>query len=192
MAARLDERRRLLAIAVAVAAHLLLLLALAWAPRQTAAPEPPAMQVILSPLPWAADRRPSRRSPARTPPLTSSPLRPASPADTITPALPSAPSPPASTAGPTLKGLFGCSPATLHRLSPEARTACEERAGARARLEQETPRALDLDPQGRFAADDTPYLNRRPKNGCKVGAGGSEGGLGRQGAAAGLTCAWSF
>lgn len=182
-----------MAVACALAAHLLLLSALAWAPRPTPVAETPAMQVILAPFPWAADRRPLKRSARASPPrpVLGEPSLPSTlqPPSVAPPAAAEAPTP---APGPSLRGLFGCSPSTLHRLSREARDACEERAGSRARLADHGVPPVDLDPKGAFAKDATPYLNRRPKNGCKVGAGGSEGGLGQQGAAAGVNCAWSF
>ena len=180
-------------MACAFAAHLLLLAALAWTPRHTPIAGTPAMQVILAPFPWTADRRPLKRaSRARAPRVDDGEQTPTASIQppSLAPPSPVEAQPPAPE--PSLRGLFGCSPSTLHRLSREARAACEERAGAQARFADQRGPPVDLDPKGAFARDATPYLNRRPRNGCKVGAGGSEGGLGQQGAAAGVNCAWSF
>ncbi len=51
---------------------------------------------------------------------------------------------------------------------------------------------LNLDPRGLYVANPTPYLNRKPKNGCKVMAGGDPGPAGQAGAAVGIGCGKSF
>jgi hypothetical protein len=85
-----------------------------------------------------------------------------------------------------LRGLFGCD---LAHLTDAERAACAERSAANRPA---TPRPLNLDPLGRYASNPEPYLTRMPKNGCKVRAAGDEALPGKQGVAAGVSCAWSF
>ncbi|HZZ30541.1 MAG TPA: hypothetical protein VFE10_01000, partial [Phenylobacterium sp.] len=70
-----------------------------------------------------------------------------------------------------LRGLLGCAPAVLPHLSPEERRLCEERL-ASGQVSGGAFARLNLDPTGRYAKDPTPYLNRKPHDGCKVGAAG--------------------
>jgi len=193
-------RGRALAIAASVAAHALFLLFLLW--RLGAAPglqETLAINVELTRL-WPRVRqapdKPKRErtvpeSRVRTPPARTTP----SPLEARAAEAPGPVAPPgvAETLRPTLRGLLGCEPSALVRLSPEERQRCRERLGAEAVHAAAQPGArLNLDPTGRFAVDATPYLARKPHNGCKVGAGGDAGPSGQEGAAAGIKCAWSF
>jgi hypothetical protein len=107
------------------------------------------------------------------------------------------PAPPASEPGGdmrrALRGLLGCQPAGLARLSAEARELCQERMAAGGAADSALSSArLNLDLHGRYARDPEPYLNRRPRNGCKARAAGDVSVMGQQGAAAGVDCAWSF
>jgi hypothetical protein len=92
-----------------------------------------------------------------------------------------------------LRGLVGCSHADLSRLTPEERRRCQERQLAEAgRLKGAGPSRLNFDLSGRYAENPEPYLQRRPKNGCKPRAGGHKVPSGNQGTAGGIACAWSF
>jgi hypothetical protein len=90
-----------------------------------------------------------------------------------------------------LRGRLGCANATLMRLTPEERERCREQLAQAGRRDPSTA-GLNLNRRGDFTVDDTPYLIRRPKNGCKVGAGGDTTPSGEQGAAGGVSCAWQF
>ena len=85
-----------------------------------------------------------------------------------------------------LRGLFGCN---LPHLTDAERTACGGRLAANRPT---VPTALNFDPHGRYASNPEPYLNRMPKNGCKVRAAGDATPFGREGVAAGVSCGWSF
>jgi hypothetical protein len=82
----------------------------------------------------------------------------------------------------------GCERAGLLGLSEAERERCRERLAAGA----ETAPKLALKRSDKFQADDVPYLNRKPKNGCKPGIGGSEPIMGKSGVTGGIGCAWSF
>ena len=58
--------------------------------------------------------------------------------------------------------------------------------------EPDWSKRLNLDVRGDFGSTDTPYLRRRPTNGCKVMAGGARSPSGASGAAGGLVCAKAF
>jgi hypothetical protein len=58
--------------------------------------------------------------------------------------------------------------------------------------EPDWSKRLNLDVRGDFGSVDTPYLRRRPTNGCKVMAGGARSPSGASGAAGGLVCAKAF
>lgn len=92
--------------------------------------------------------------------------------------------------GPALKGLGGCRLATLDRLPVEERARCQERL-AQSMDAGRAPRP-NLDPTGRYARDDRPYLTRPPKNGCKPVGSIEPGLLGAADAKLGVGCAWSF
>jgi hypothetical protein len=82
----------------------------------------------------------------------------------------------------------------------EERERCREQFAAQAGRDRGSPpQRLDLDKGGEFAASQNaePYLQRRPKNGCKTRAGGDTapgpgGTPGKVGAAIGIGCALSF
>jgi hypothetical protein len=85
-----------------------------------------------------------------------------------------------------LRGIFGCS---LPHLTDAERAAC----GGRLAANRPTiSTALNLDPHGRYVSNPEPYLNRMPKNGCKVRAAGDATPFGGEGVAAGVSCGWSF
>jgi hypothetical protein len=193
---------RSLAIAVSVAAHALAFLALFW--RLGAAPayqELPAMNVQLAPWPQTVRRPPpprpveTQRSPAKpsqesstTPTVLSRPAVTAQESGAVPQAPPSEGE--GASVRNALRGLGGCSHADLLTLSPSERQACLDRL---AKAPAAGAMALDLDGRGYAAAKARePYLQRKPKNGCKVGAGGDTAPSGNQGAAAGVGCAWSF
>jgi hypothetical protein len=92
-----------------------------------------------------------------------------------------------------LRGRLGCERADLHGLTPDERRACEARRMAEtARGRGEAAPKLDLDPRGAFARDDAPYLARKPKDGCKLMAGGRASPSGEDGPAAGIGCSFAF
>ena len=114
---------------------------------------------------------------------------PPAPSDVAPSALPS----PAPGVQATLRGLLGCSPAVLARLSREQREACEQRLARRqvADLGREAGR-LNLDLAGAFGKDPQAILERRPTNGCRVRAGGDVAPMGEIGVAGGVACAKPF
>jgi hypothetical protein len=85
---------------------------------------------------------------------------------------------------------LGCQPSALAHLTAEERRGCDDKL-AEVRTESQAAR-LNLDPGGRFAPDAEPYLQRKPRKGCKVRAGGDVAPMGKEGAATGVACAWSF
>ena len=191
---------RSLAIAVSVVAHALAFLALFW--KLGAAPtyqELPAMYVQLASPPQAA-----RRPPPKSPKAQRAPAKPSSEPSVLPPvlsrpaataeepgAVPQTPAADGEGAGvrKALRGLGGCSHADLLALSPSERQTCLDRL---AKSPGGDP-ALDLDKRGYAAArTQDPYLQRKPKNGCRVGAGGSTTPSGLQGVAGGIGCALSF
>jgi len=190
---------RNLAIAVSVVAHVLVLLALFW--KFGAAPtyaEQPAMNVQLAPWPQTRpppqpakkQRAPAKASPERflLPPVLA---RPAISAQEPSP-VPQAPPSEGEAAGvrKALRGLGGCGHADLLTLSPSERQTCLDRL---AKAPSAGAMTLNLDKRGYAAAKtQEPYLQRKPKNGCKVGAGGDTAPMGNQGVAGGIGCALSF
>jgi hypothetical protein len=191
-------RSRDLAIAVSVVVHGLLFLALFWkfgaAPSY---PEAPVMSVELAP-PWGR--------PASPPPRPAAPPKAKATASPVHPNLPPVLSKPATEARPAdavpqtpgaegdarvrnaLRGRVGCDSANLVNLSPAERQACLDRLakGGGGRM------PLNLDRRGDYAKNLQPYLERRPRNGCKARAGGDKAPMGEEGVAGGLSCAWSF
>jgi hypothetical protein len=188
---------RTLAIAASVALHALVLLLLVW--RLGTAPhtaEAPVMSVELTP-PWPdAVRHPApdvRRERAAVVPKAAAPpaeVRPMIPVpDTREANGVVAPSP-SDGVRQALRGL-GCEHAALLGLTPEERRRCQDRLAEAARR-QGGPARLNLDARGAFGREAEPYLQRRPKNGCKLRAGGDVAPMGEVGAATGVACAWSF
>lgn len=160
-------------------------------------PEAPPIQVTLipRPQPLAANRERRRAEPPRREAMTPLPPRASRP----TPVLPSTPfaSPPspsvdtapAADAQRVLRNLSGCDPGRWDRLSFDARARCE----ARAQRGVADGGRLELDPSGRYAADEQPFLSRKPKNGCRARAAGDVDGYGDSGhVRAGVGCAFSF
>jgi hypothetical protein len=94
-----------------------------------------------------------------------------------------------------LRRRFGCDHAGFASLSAAERQDCLERLARNSAADVgKVPATLNLDRRGDFAASQNPvpYLNRRPKNGCKAMAAGDQAPDGRQGPAAGVGCAFSF
>jgi hypothetical protein len=91
----------------------------------------------------------------------------------------------------TLRAALGCGHAAFLGLSSEERRRCQDQLASRT---DAPPVPLDLDPRGLGLSDGNPepYLSRRPKNGCKVRAGGDATPMGKEGAASGMSCGWSF
>ena len=190
---------RNLAVAVSVVAHVLVLLALFW--KFGAAPtyaELPAMNVQLAPWPQTrpppkpvkTHRGPAKVTPERSllPPVLA---RPAISAQEPSP-VPQTPPSEGEAAGvrKALRGLGGCAHVDLLALSPAERQTCLDRL---AKAPRGGELRLDLDRRGYAAAKtQEPYLQRKPKNGCKIGAGGDTTPSGVQGVAGGIGCALSF
>jgi hypothetical protein len=184
--------KRTLAVGASFAAHAVFVALLVWSLRLTPkGVEPRTVEVQLLRLaPHRPELRPRTQRHAAAKPATSV----GAPAPAPSPVLPpAAPSQLAPTEAP-LRGLrarLGCNHASLLQLSPEERRRCEDQLASGARLAGD--RRLDLSRGGALHAPDSePYLARRPRNGCKVRAGGDADGMGRQGAATGVACAWSF
>lgn len=138
---------------------------------------------------FEAAKHPHARSPTPALRLSSGP--------TPAPRAAAAAVPSAPTAAPTndadvanlsraLRGRFGCN---LPHLTDAERAACGGRLAANRPA---MPAALNLDPHGRYVSNPEPYLNRMPKNGCKVRAAGHATPFGKEGVAAGVSCGWSF
>ena len=90
----------------------------------------------------------------------------------------------------SLVGLLSFTSVLLLALSPAERQVCLDRL---AKAPSGGPIALNLDRHGDAAGkDQEPYLARKPRNGCKIGAGGDTTPSGVQGVAAGVGCALSF
>lgn len=161
--------------------------------RAPVATSPPAMTVFLERPPSAVKTAPPSRGGvrARSAPATAevSPMAPV--------AIPAAPAPPSPAPGVVaeapaadLRALGGCRLATLDRLPPDERTRCQERL-AQAMGGGPTPR-LNLDPTGRYARGDRPYLKRPPRDGCKPVGKVEEVLLGQTAASLAIGCAKSF
>lgn len=201
---RIDRRW---AVAASVAAHLAAFLAMFWhfgtPPRYA---EPPIMSVeLLRPGKPAPPQQPERAAKRTSAPASLDRRRPTlaiPPPPFTAPALPEPPSGDETREGvrATLKGLLGCDHAVLIGLSPAERQDCLDRlAQARTAELGKVPAALSLTRPGDFAAKNpTPYLIRRPKDGCKARAAGDVrpgpafAGGGKEGFAGGVDCAWSF
>jgi hypothetical protein len=188
-------RRGSAAIAASLLAHACLFTVLVWQLEQQKTPaEAPSVDVQLVRLP--RHKRPPAPEPA--PARSEAPPRDATlPPERPPPPMPTeiAPAPPpggrADGVQQALRGRLGCANATLMRLTKEERERCREQLARGGRRDPSTA-GLDLNRRGDFTVDDTPYLIRRPKNGCKVGAGGDTTPSGEQGAAGGVSCAWQF
>jgi hypothetical protein len=188
-------RTRPVAVAASLLAHAALFTVLIWQlGHQPTLVEPPSVNVQLVGPPHR-DHPPDRK-PA-PPKSDASPLNPALPPERPAPSAPMeiAPAPPpggrVDGVQQALRGRLGCANATLVRLTPEERERCREQLAQAGRRDPSTA-GLNLNRRGDFTVDETPYLIRRPKNGCKVGAGGDATPSGEQGAAGGVSCAWQF
>ena len=202
----IDRRRGVardhgLAIALSVAAHVLAFLALFWKfGASLAYPEPPVMNVELAPWSRTSPARPPPVKPPKIkavpnpirpnlPPVLTRPLSEARPADAVPQApVPQTPGDEAARLRNALRRGAGCDHADLLGLSAAERQACLDRL-AKA---QGGGARLNFDLRGGYAKNPQPYLERRPKNGCKLRAGGDLAPSGDQGTAGGLACAWSF
>ena len=194
---------RRLALAASVAGHMVAALALFWHLGATLnSPNIPVMNVELArpsrppprPVGQAAKAarvvgRATPNAPPETPPVPPRPFE-------APPAAPPGPDADAS-AGlqAALRRRFGCDHAAFAGLSAAERQDCLDRLARRRTADiGKVPAALNLDRRGDYAASQNPvpYLNRRPKDGCKTMAAGDQAPDGRQGAAAGVGCALSF
>ncbi|MCR5874505.1 hypothetical protein LRS10_10190 [Phenylobacterium sp. J426] len=188
---------RAVAIAASVAAHVGLFLLFAWRlGERPATVEPPVMVVELTPWPSRAPRErpaPPRRAEVGDRQQREITVRPSRP----TPPGVEAPAPAPFAVDDTpgrqaLRGLLDCRPANLDRLSPQARERCQQRLAGDPSIRMAAGARLKLDPSGRYAEEDLPYLARKPTKGCKVRAAGGADAMGKQGPVAGVTCAWKF
>lgn len=181
---------------VSLAAHIALLGLAIWLLGRSPPPvETPSLSVQLITL---APRRPSRSEPRAEDPAAPGRSRPAPrpavdiPPDATPLHLPAAPAEPSAGVSRALRGRLGCPPGDPSRLTAEERERCRAAlAEAGAARDGPSPR-LDLSRQGRIAKDPDFDLSRRPKNGCKLRAAGSRDPMGKEGAAAGVSCGWSF
>lgn len=190
-----QDRRR--AIAAAIATSILLHGAIAafllrYLDDTPVFPPAPIMTVEL--VPWLGERetppprpKPPRRAPQPAPPHPLSDVL-ISPTDAPAPLdanpVPVPPSRLDASVRHALRGLMGCD-----RLPREEREACQDRMAARRH--ESSPR-LNLDPQARFTETPEAYVNRKPKNGCKLRATGDPGLHGKDGARAAFACSWDF
>ncbi|HEY8573959.1 hypothetical protein [Phenylobacterium sp.] len=178
-----------------VGAHLLVLGVLAWRLGETPLyPDPRIMTVELAPLP--AERRrppPPVHSLARSAGAASALPVLSRPAEAVPPAAPVTEAPVAGAEAEAvrkaLRGLVGCERARLLALSEEERRRCEDRLAAVKAPQLALSRQAEFD-AARGGAE--PWLVRKPKNGCKVRAAGTVTVMGKEGAAAGIGCAWDF
>lgn len=150
----------------------------------------PTMSVEL--VPWRTERPPALKRAARPEPAPA-PSRPealARPPSNESPTA-NAVLPPAGLAPGVrraLRGLTGCD-----RLPREERDTCHDRLAATGQDDPTRPPRLNLDPRGQFAENPEAYINRKPKNGCKLRAAGEAGALvQKDGARAAFSCAWDF
>jgi hypothetical protein len=196
-------RVRTLAIGASASVHIVLLILLLW--RLGTAPSfavTPVMNVELMPLRRIreAAAEPRRERTDLTSATTSTAAPPMPPAVRPGDRPVTAPDSGAASVAPeatgmqqALRGLLGCQHAALVGLTAREREHCQDRLAAEAagQLGSAAPK-LNLDQRGAFGRDPEPYLNRKPKNGCKLKAGGDVSVMGQQGEAAALSCAWSF
>ncbi len=188
---------RTVAIAVSAAAHAGLFGLFAWRLGEAPVmPEPPVMVVELTPWPR---REPPEEAPRPRPRAAGMGERNQRELvvrqSTPPPDASAAPAPVATgeaQAGLALRGLVDCRPSMLDRLPPEARERCEQRLAGDPALRTAAAARLNLDPTGRFAKDDEPFLSRRPKKGCRIRAAGDIDPMGQHGAAGGITCVIPF
>lgn len=190
---------RRLALAASVVGHAAAALALFWHLGATLnSPIVPAMNVELArPL-----RTPPPRPARQATPATRPARRAAASAPIEPPPIPPRPFEPPPAGAEAKAGLqaalrrrLGCDHAGFAGLSAAERQDCLDRlAQDRAADIGKVAATLNLDRRGDYAASQNPvpYLNRRPKNGCKSMAAGDQAPDGRQGAAAGVGCAFSF
>jgi len=172
--------------------------------------EPPPPMIVTFELPPRDPRTRNRPSLRRDlePPVAQPTARPPAPDPSPSPPLPAA-GPPASVPNPwqvsdaarlqafgdSLRAQRACAAAPGGRLTQEERARCLADWGAsaeKAAAKWPSPQ-LNLDPRGAYARETQPYLERKPKNGCKARAGGSPvPQFGDQGVATGVACAFSF
>lgn len=186
------------AVAFSVLAHAIFLLLIIHSLRdKSVMPEAAVMSVELVPAWW--DQRgfsPRERQPAREPARTTAGRRVATLAPPMVEPRVANVAPEAEAnqeISQVLRRALGCQHVKLAGLTAEERERCLEQLATPGEREQgRTTPKLRFDKGGAFDTDDTPYLARRPRNGCKVGAGGKSDAMGREGAVAGVSCAWSF
>ncbi len=186
---------RALAVAASVVVHAGLLIVFIQGVRSwPALTERPVMEVQLAPLAPARSRPAPPRRPRKAPRTAATRPAIAPPAARPAPdAREAVEAPPAGVSGgavQALRDLLGCAHAAFLDLSPEARQRCEDRMTAYRKTTP--PIQVDLDPRGLYAVNPIPYLNRKPKNGCKVRAAGAAGPMGQGGAVAGISCGKTF
>ena len=186
-----------MAIAASLLAHASLFTVLVWQlGHQKTLAEAPTISVQLV-RPPRRERPPEAARPPAPEKAEATPLNPTLPPERPAAASPTeiAPAPPpggrVDGVQQALRGRLGCANAALMRLTPEERERCRDQLAKAGRRDPSTA-GLNLNRRGDYTVDDTPYLIRRPKNGCKVGAGGDTTPSGEQGAAGGVSCAWQF
>ena len=193
-------RRRTLAILASTVAHVALFTVLAWRLGTTPqVAEPPVMNVQLARLARPVKPPPlvlnDRRAVPETARPTSTAALPPQPTTSDDPkaqvVAPAAPGDGDERARQALRRTLGCRDADLLNLSAEERQRCRDQLAAGANGAGAV--GLNLDRRDFGASKDIePYLQRRPKKGCKARAGGEAAPSGEQGAAMGVGCAWAF
>lgn len=195
---RRRTRRRSASAAVAVAslaAHLVVLGLASWLLGRKAPPvEAPVLNVrlvTLAPRPPLKSTEPADIRPPRPAPAAAHRTAPPPPGVTPLPVAP-VPADPGADVAQVLRSRLGCRPGDHARQTSEERQRCAAiLAGVGAARDGEGPQ-LDLSRQGRIGKGPKFDLSTPPKNGCKVRAAGDQGPFGKDGARAGLACAWSF
>lgn len=189
------RRRQALCVALAALFHLFFVLALLWGVEPSHPVQARPMEIVLV-APWTP-------SPAVVPPNLSPPGRDPRRQEDDRAALgesePQAsrnaedgrpagvPAVGRTGSAPQIRGVRRCGRLARTR---EERDACDEQLGAGLPVSG-APNGFDIDPERRYEAAD-PYLTRRPKDGCKAGAGGSTDPMGKEGPAAGIWCVKRF
>ena len=192
---QLGARSLALAVAASLAIHGVLLVIFvqslgSWAPFT----DGPVMTVELAPQPHAHASHPTslprRKRKVTRAGANRSPEPPAPDSHETIRASPPPAAAPGGGARQALRYLVGCENAAFFGLTPEERRHCEDQVIAQRSAS--TSLQFNLIPRGQSVGDPEPYLNRRPRNGCKVRAAGVKAPMGQEGPATGITCARPF
>lgn len=188
---------RAIAVGASIAVHLVLLIAFLSGRDTAPVPEPARFDAEIVSLPprerarsprlarTAIDDRPHRPRVRPTAPQSGADVAAATPADQGADY---------AALRRALRGRVGCDQADLLDLTAEERRRCQDRrATALASMDGGPARRFDLSKRGAFQGrDETPYLARKPRNGCKVMTGGQTSAMGQEAGVVGIGCAVSF